>query len=168
DDEEPDERARLAPEREGEHDAVAVEIGLGGDERRGARLRLANEPAEQSLLRRALAPPALDVPAETVLVPGDERAPRQGPRLPDEVEQRGEDRAPLRSLQRRAERVGEPCRPGACAHLENDPRDADPDADRSQPRFVEAEPAQQDHEPAEREQVGTLLEVPRAGKPAKA
>ena len=110
DDEEADERARLTAQWEGERDSVASQLGPGGGDRTRTGFRLADEPARHGSLRRPLAALMLDPPAETVLVPVDERAPGDGPRLPDAVEEVAEDRASVRRVERRPERLDEPLR----------------------------------------------------------
>src|SRR5439155_12287227 len=90
-DEEADERARLASQWKRQGDPFAPELGPARRDRVRARLRLTYQPTRHGRFGRPFAPLAVDPAAETVLVPRDQRAPRNRPSLTDPVQELTED-----------------------------------------------------------------------------
>src|SRR4051812_31868865 len=75
-DEKAHERAVLAPKRQGDEDALMLELEAGGREQSLAGFRFADEPARQhGEMRTVSTPLAGDRAAETVFLPVHQRAP---------------------------------------------------------------------------------------------
>ncbi len=114
---EPDQRAVLPSERQGEGHMAAAQLGAEVDGDVVPRLRLAEEPADQNRFRGPRFVSALEneCPAGAILTPLDERCVVDVPGLSDSVDDPAEDfRAIFAARERLVHRRGQPA--GAQAH----------------------------------------------------
>jgi len=160
-DEEADERAVVAPERQRRDDPVPTELDTRGDDGIAPGFRLAHEPTgERPDGRRVVTASVLDGPAEPVFVPGHETDPIMRPRPPDSV---GQTRERAFTLVARAERTMQCSGDPLCTHLhecaQGQPHESDDPARNSEPVLRKSETCERDDHAAEREQLGSFLQL---------
>src|SRR5262249_2939696 len=160
-DQEADEGAVLAPERQCDDNALLLELETGGGKQRLAGLRLADKPARQHSYVRAVGTAlAAYRAAEAVLLPVDQGAPGRAAGTLEHIRHLVE--RPLtgeRSGSPTEQRLAQARHAGTTPDVEQEPEQADRCPDEGDPDLMERSSDEREREAGDRDQLRPVAEV---------